>query len=98
MRTCTQCKAYSPDEATECTRCGRDLSEYSATAIALARLRANPRVGTIRLIPNADCCPTCHEAEGGWPKDKVPELPIPGCSHRYGCRCFYEPVLLEIYP
>jgi hypothetical protein len=25
-------------------------------------------------------------------------LPVEGCSHALGCRCFYQPVLDEIYP
>jgi hypothetical protein len=28
----------------------------------------------------------------------VPELPVRGCSHKNGCRCFYEPFLTDIYP
>ena len=27
-----------------------------------------------------------------------PTLPVEGCSHGLGCRCYYEPVLTEIYP
>ncbi len=98
VQTCTQCRTYSPDEATNCVRCGADLSQFSATSVALAHLRANPRVGTIRLIPHQDCCQACQEEEGEWDKAEVPALPVPGCSHFYGCRCFYEPQLKEMYP
>lgn len=98
MRTCTQCQTKSPDTVDECVKCGADLSELSETAVTLARLKANPRVGTIRLIPHGDCCPTCRAAEGEWEKDRVPDLPIPGCSHPLGCRCYYLPELVELYP
>jgi hypothetical protein len=37
-------------------------------------------------------------AEGEFPKDEVPALPVRGCSHAHGCRCFYEPALVDIYP
>lgn len=98
MRTCSLCGTRSPDTVDHCTDCQADLGEFSETAVTLARLKANPRVGTIRLIPHGDCCPTCRAAEGEWEKDQVPDLPVPGCSHPLGCRCFYEPELLEIYP
>ncbi len=98
MRTCTQCNKVSGDGATDCIHCGADLSEFSTTAMALKRLRKNPRVQTIRLIPHADCCPACRAAEGLWSKELVPDLPVQGCSHPHGCRCFYEPQLAEMYP
>lgn len=98
MQTCTRCQAQSPDEATRCLRCGADLSDVSATAVALARLRASPRVARIRLVVAPDCCPACLAVEGTYEKDHVPELPVRGCSHALGCRCFYAPALSEIYP
>ena len=67
-------------------------------ALALARLRANPRVSQVRLIVAVDACPACRAREGAYPKDAVPELPCLDCSHPLGCRCFYEPALTEIYP
>lgn len=98
MRTCTVCRAPSPDTASVCARCGADLSTYSETAVALRRLQANDRVSRIRLIVGDDACPACRSAEGELAKDRVPSLPVPGCSHPQGCRCFYEPALVEIYP
>ncbi len=98
MRTCTLCNAQSPDEVPHCVKCGAGLSEHSTTAVALARFRANPRVRTIRVIPNDDCCPTCLAAEGEFPKEEAPDLPVPGCSHPLGCRCYYEPELTDIFP
>lgn len=98
MRTCSLCTSKSPDTIAECVNCGADLDLYSESAVTLARLKANPRVGTIRLMSHGDCCPTCRAATGEWKKNRVPDLPIPGCSHPLGCRCYYEPELLEIYP
>lgn len=72
--------------------------EFSTTSVALKNLIANPRVGQIRINAAADACPLCYESSGTFSKDKVPQLPHEGCSHIHGCRCTYEPVLLEIYP
>jgi hypothetical protein len=98
MQTCTNCYAQSPDDAQTCANCGADLSECSLTAQALKRFQANPRVRLVRISVAADACPACYEVQGAYPKDAVPRLPIEGCSHNHGCRCFYEPVLDEIYP
>ena len=98
MRNCTVCRAQSPDTAERCTQCGSDLAVYSATAVALRQLIANPRVSRVRLIVGDEACPACRAAEGEFTKDRVPVLPVPGCSHAQGCRCFYQPALVEIYP
>lgn len=98
MQTCTVCDTKSPDTAATCPHCGADLTEKSETAAALLRFKENPRVGHVRVIAHADCCPTCRAADGEWAKDDVPALPVEGCSHPMGCRCFYEPKLLEVYP
>ena len=98
MRTCTLCNASSPDNANECVRCSADLSIHSHTAKALAEFQANDRVYEVRLIVADDCCPACREVEGAYPKDATPELPVKGCSHEFGCRCYYLPALVEIYP
>jgi hypothetical protein len=98
MQTCTHCYAQSPDDATHCNNCGADLSESSLTAQALKRFQANPRVRLVRISVGSDACPACAEIQGAYAKDSVPRLPIEGCSHNHGCRCFYEPVLDEIYP
>ena len=65
---------------------------------ALQKFQENPRVINVRLIVAADCCPACAAYEGTYDKFKVPQLPIEGCSHPYGCRCFYQPMLNTIYP
>jgi len=98
VRTCSVCRAQSPDNASHCIQCGADLSARSTTAMALARLRANPRVSRIRVIVASDACPACRMAEGEVAKELAPELPVHGCSHARGCRCWYEPALSEIYP
>jgi hypothetical protein len=98
MQTCTVCNSKSPDTVKTCQKCGADLTETSQTAVALARFRDNPRVGHVRVIAHADCCPACRAAEGGWPKDQVPKLPVEGCAHPLGCRCFYEPELMDVFP
>jgi hypothetical protein len=103
MQTCFKCNASSPDNALNCVHCDADLRNYSTTAVALKRFRANPRVKAVRVTVAGDACPVCYEALKTYPKDKVPRLPLEGCSHdgsrlRYherGCRCFYEPVLSD---
>jgi hypothetical protein len=98
MRTCTLCRTQSPDSASACLNCGADLSLHSAAAVALARLRASPRVSRIRLTVAADACPACRAVEGTYEKESVPDLPVPGCSHGLGCRCAYSPAMAEVYP
>ena len=98
MRTCTVCQTQSPDTAAACSSCGADLSLHSSTAVALARLRASPRVSQIRLTVATDGCPACRAVEGTYDQQRVPALPIPGCSHGLGCRCAYSPALTEVYP
>lgn len=98
MRTCSLCRTQSPDSAGTCRQCGADLSRQSETAVALAKLRANPRVRRIRVIVAQDACPACRQAERDHAKDEAPDLPVAGCSSPLGCRCWYEPALSEIYP
>jgi hypothetical protein len=73
-------------------------SEKSDAMKALEKFRKNPRVKNIRLIVSADSCPVCASFEGTYEKEEAPSLPIEGCSHPNGCRCFYEPMLKIIYP
>ncbi len=98
MQTCSRCFTQSPDSALICPKCQADLREFSVTAASLKRIRANDRISAVRLAVPADACPACLAVEGTYPKDKVPALPVEGCSEPNGCRCFYEPVLEEIYP
>ncbi len=98
MQTCGNCHAQAPDDAGLCPRCGYDLRVHSETALARARMQANERVHLIRISIANDCCPACAAVQGSYPKDSVPALPVEGCSHPLGCRCYYEPVLTEVYP
>lgn len=98
MQTCSQCNTQSPDTATICPHCEADLTTLNKRALALKGFQENPRVVNIRLIVAEDCCPACREFEGTYPKDEVPRLPVEGCSHKNGCRCFYEPRLEVVYP
>lgn len=98
VQTCSKCNTQSPDSATSCNNCQADLREFSTTAVALKRLQMNPRIKNVRLVVAHDCCPACRAAEGTYEKENAPRLPIEGCSHSLGCRCFYEPMLYEIYP
>ncbi len=72
--------------------------DNQAAAAALKKLQENPRVRDIRLVVSDDCCPVCAAHEGTYAKDEVPNVPIEGCSHPHGCRCFYQPMLNVIYP
>jgi hypothetical protein len=98
VQTCSRCQTQSPDDAINCTNCGVVLQEWSEIAVALKDLQANPRVSAIRVLIQDDCCPTCQKAYGTYAKNDVPKLPVEGCSHENGCRCFYAPVLTEIFP
>jgi len=98
VQTCSKCHALSPDSAKDCIQCGSVLSDWSDTAVALKQLQANPRVIYVRISVAHDCCPACRQAEGAYAKETAPSLPIEGCSHDLGCRCFYQPVLDSIYP
>ena len=52
----------------------------------------------VRILASDDSCPVCKAVEGAYEFDKVPELPLEGCSHPLGCRCHYEPVLDRFGP
>ena len=95
MQTCSKCNASSPDNALTCVHCNADLSEFSATMIALKHMQANARVKAVRVPVAGDACPHCYELMKTYSKDKAPHLPHEACSHENGCRCFYEPVLEE---
>jgi len=98
MQTCSRCNASSPDPAPACINCGVDLGEFSVSALTLREYQKNSRVSFIRINAAGDACPLCYESRGEFKKDEVPQLPHQGCSHALGCRCTYEPVLIEIYP
>lgn len=98
MQTCTNCHHQSPDNEANCVNCQKPLAEFSETAVALKRIQNNPRIKNVILANAGDACPACREVQGTYYKENAPALPVEGCSHALGCRCFYEPVLEEIYP
>jgi hypothetical protein len=98
MQNCTKCHSLSPNDALFCVTCGADLITWSEAAVALKQLQENPRVIYVRISVSHDCCPVCRQVEGAYAKESVPRLPVEGCSHVHGCRCFYQPVLEVIYP
>jgi len=98
VQTCSRCYTQSADALLVCPKCQSDLREFSTTAAALKRIRLNPRVRTVRLAIPIDACPACQAVEGTYPKEKIPTLPVEGCSEPNGCRAFYEPMLDEIFP
>ena len=98
MQTCSRCQTQAPDNADVCPNCQANLKEFSTHAAALKRFRENPRVSAVRVSVADDACPACQAAQGTYPKEEAPLLPTEGCSGAHGCRCFYEPVLSEIYP
>lgn len=98
MQTCSKCQVQSPDDARQCPSCGAELPKWAVTSVALRDFQNNPRVLYVRISVAHDCCPACRQIEGAYAKDSAPVLPAEGCSHPNGCRCFYQPVLDEIYP
>lgn len=98
MQTCSRCNSQTNDSAATCPKCGADMKEFSITAVTLRKFQENPRVTAVNLIVHEDACPACQEIQGTFPKDRVPKLPVEGCSHQDGCRCFYQPLLDEIFP
>lgn len=98
MQICTRCKTKAPDTAVTCPSCGANLDEFSETAVALRKFRDNPRVIAVNVIVHSDACPACQQIQGTYPKDRAPKIPVEGCSHEGGCRCFYQPLLGEIFP
>lgn len=98
MQTCSRCNTLSPDTAKTCANCGADLKETSTAAVALRKFQDNPRIYAVNIVVHADACPACMEIQGTYPKDRVPKIPVEGCSHENGCRCFYQPLLEEVFP
>jgi hypothetical protein len=98
VQTCSKCYTQSPDSVETCPECRADLKEFSATAVSLKRFQNNTRVKSVSIAVAHDCCPACRKVEGAYDKQTAPRLPVEGCSHALGCRCYYQPVLDTIYP
>lgn len=100
MRECALCGAETDDHVELCPRCGADLSVDSVRAHALKSIRESPRSPYIYVAAPAGACPICQRGQGSWPKDseRLPVLPHEGCSCLHGCRCRYEPLVVEVGP
>lgn len=98
MITCSRCNTQCFDSTTQCPTCQSDLSAFSTVAVTLRHFQENPRVNAIQVSVAADACPACQASQGTFKKTSAPHLPHEGCSHPLGCRCYYEPILDEIYP
>ena len=72
---------------------GEFEKEAAAHRAALERIIENGVATKVRILANHDSCPVCKAYEGVYEFDKVPALPLEGCSHPLGCRCHYAPVL-----
>jgi hypothetical protein len=59
----------------------------------LGKIQGGGIATKVRILANHDSCPVCRGVEGAYEFDDVPALPLEGCSHPMGCRCFYAPVL-----
>ena len=74
------------------------ITRKNQKAEILARLKANPRVSTIRVAAPHDCLKGLS-IQGVYDKDgEIPVLPVKECSRPGGCICTYEPVLNTIHP
>jgi hypothetical protein len=98
VQTCSRCNTQVNDTITACPSCGADMIDFSKTAVTLKKFQENPRVNAVNLIVHEDACPACQAIQGTYPKDHAPKLPVEGCSHENGCRCFYQPLLESIFP
>jgi hypothetical protein len=98
VQTCSLCHTQSADPVQTCPKCKADLRKLNTVMAALKKFQQNPRVKNVRLVVADDSCPTCQQSSGTYEKKSAPSLPHEACSHAMGCRCFYEPMLDEIYP
>ncbi len=96
LNRCPHCLKPIHVPAGDCPHCGAHLDLTPEQALEI--LRKNPAVKAIRIIVNRDACAACMYVEGTYPPDQVPLLPVPDCSHPLGCRCYYEPLLDDIFP
>jgi hypothetical protein len=98
VQTCSLCHSQSPDTTIVCSSCQADLSLYSETAVSLQRIQENSRISSARIAVSNDCCPACRQVEGVYEKERILHLPVEGCSHPLGCRCYYQPILDVLFP
>lgn len=98
MRQCAKCSTHTEDHVQICPNCEADFKTDSVRAHSLVKIIASPRVSMLRVVAWHDCCPACRAVEGAHPLDNFPALPVAGCSGADGCRCQYEPVVIEVGP
>jgi hypothetical protein len=100
MRECVVCFTKSEDHVLICPKCGSDLQVDSVTARALNDILANPRATGVFIAAPDHACPACRRAQGTFYKgaDRIPQIPIAGCSCADGCTCRYEPLVVEVGP
>ncbi len=96
LNRCPHCLKPIHVPTGDCPHCGAHLDLTPEQAREL--LRKNPAVKAVRVIVNKDACAACQYVAGTYPPDQVPLLPVPDCSHPLGCRCYYEPLLDDIFP
>ncbi len=74
------------------------MAKAAELAQVLNKMKRNDRISLVRVSVYHDACPVCQSIQGAYPKEAVPVLPPEGCSCVPAGRCYYEPVLTEIYP
>ncbi len=95
LNRCLHCLKPVSVPTGDCPHCGAHLDLTPKEALEV--LRRNPAVKAIRVLVHADACAACRYQEGTYAPDAVPLLPVPECSHGQ-CRCYYEPLLDDIFP
>lgn len=100
MRQCAVCYTRTEDHVTACPKCGADLRVDSVHARSLKAIMESPRATHVFVVAPAHACPACRKAQGTYPKtsDRIPSLPVEGCSCPQGCTCQYEPLVVEVGP
>ncbi len=100
MRECAVCNTKTDDHILECPNCGADLATESVRARALKAILESPRASHVFIVAPDHACPVCRDSQGTYAKDsgQIPALPHEGCSCPDGCRCRYEPLVVEVGP
>jgi len=100
MRECAICHTKSEDHTVVCPGCGADLKIDSVTARTLREIMESPRAAAVYVVAPSHACPACRRSQGTFYKtsDRIPELPVEGCSCPHGCTCRYEPLVVEVGP
>ncbi len=83
--------------------CGSHLGNDSAARMLLfagyqqrdlTDWRESKVVKSVEVLASPDSCPACAKfSKKRYSLKNCPELPHPGCTHEFGCRCNLSPVL-----